>query len=161
MIFKRPGGALLKVDEAVVLQLDGFVQRRARDAEACGVLLGRYLDVEPHVIVDKLTGPCSADQRTRTRAHRSRQYHQQRVDAAWRESGGTCVYLGEWHSHAEPDPTPSAVDLADWRRRMTEDRIGGERFFFIIVGQERLRLWEGEPATGSISECGLRRRTER
>jgi integrative and conjugative element protein (TIGR02256 family) len=157
VIFERPEGGLVKLDDIVVAQFDRFVQRGHWDREACGVLMGRYLIAEPHVIVDTVTVPCAADHRTRFRAFRSYGYHQQCVDSEWRRSGGTCVYLGEWHSHPEAIPTPSRTDLDDWNRRMREDTIGGESFFFVIVGQQRIRMWEGDPATASISECNRRR----
>jgi integrative and conjugative element protein (TIGR02256 family) len=157
VIFERPKRGLVKLDDSVVAQFVCFVQRGTWDREACGVLMGRYLFAEPHVIVDAVTVPCAADHRRPCGVFRSRRHHQQCVDAEWQRSGGTCVYLGEWHSHPEPTPNPSEVDLDDWNRRMSEDTIGGESFFFIIVGQQCLRLWEGNPATISISECTQRR----
>jgi hypothetical protein len=52
------------------------------------------------------------------------------------------------------------MDLSDWERRMLEDEIGGDRFFFIILGQRDLRLWEGDPTTGRVAECTLRTKEE-
>jgi integrative and conjugative element protein (TIGR02256 family) len=67
------------------------------------------------------------------------------IDQAWHISSGTCTYLGEWHTHPEPIPTPSVVDRSDWRRRLMTDQTT-KPLFFVIVGMEQTRVWQG---TGS------------
>jgi integrative and conjugative element protein (TIGR02256 family) len=82
------------------------------------------------------------DRATRTRYYRARGSHQAAIDRAWAESGGTCTYLGEWHTHPERAPSPSPEDLADWRRKLTVDRYSGF-LFFVIAGTEETFAWEG------------------
>jgi integrative and conjugative element protein (TIGR02256 family) len=36
--------------------------------------------------------------------------------AEWSNSGETMDYIGEWHTHPESDPRPSALDLDEWRK---------------------------------------------
>jgi integrative and conjugative element protein (TIGR02256 family) len=116
---------------------------QANDAtEAGGVLLGRHLRDGNAIVVDAVTVPMDGDRRTRTRFHRAQRRHQAAIDAAWAASEGTCTYLGEWHTHPEPVPTPSLVDWADWRRRLRQDRYT-ELLFFVIVGTAAVRVWEG------------------
>jgi hypothetical protein len=64
------------------------------------------------------------------------------VNRAWAESRGTCVYLGDWHSHPEPVPHPSYVDEADWRRIVRTAKYGQPFLFFVIVGTDEIGVWE-------------------
>src|SRR5215510_5960297 len=92
--------------------------------------------------------------RARTRFHRAQRRHQAAIDAAWATSEGTCTYLGEWHTHPEPIPTPSPVDWADWRRRLLHDHYT-EPLFFIIVGTTATRAWEGRRPDVIVQLTGL------
>ncbi len=105
------------------------------------MLLGRHLRDGSAIIVDAVTTPMAGDRRGRTRFHRAQRRHQELIDQAWRDSDGTCTYLGEWHTHPEPVPTPSQIDWADWRR-LRSDRYT-EPLFFVIVGTQEMCAWEG------------------
>lgn len=148
--FLRPDGAVLVLDSAAIAVLLRFQQVRRCDAEAGGVLLGRHILDAPHVVVDEVTTPMKGDQRWFTGFHRGREAHQRVIDARWASSGGTCQYLGEWHTHPEPVPHASFVDMADWRRRLRADVFDGDTLHFVIVGTEAIRVWEGNRASGTI-----------
>ncbi|NNC30862.1 hypothetical protein HKM21_16460 [Longimicrobium terrae] len=118
------------------------VQDSREKREAGGVLLGRHILHTADVVVDGVTIPLPGDQRERFRFVRARQRHQEAIDRAWRESGGTCTFLGEWHTHPERHPWPSGVDRQDWLRKLREDAFT-DWLFFVIVGMEEIRVWEG------------------
>lgn len=144
-------GALhLKLDAAVVEALTRFAQREAVDLEAGGVLIGRRIEGTPHSVVDEVTHPLSGDRRARAAFARRDHRHQERVDAAWKDSGGTSGYLGEWHTHPEPDPTPSNIDRRDWRRRLSHDDVDADYIYFVIVGTKRIAAWLGDRRTGVV-----------
>jgi len=142
LIFLRPDGARFEISIAAWQTMQGFIQHANNAAEAGGVLLGRHLRDDNAIIVDAVTVPMAGDRRARTRFRRAQRRHQAAIDAAWAASEGTCTYLGEWHTHPEPIPTPSPVDWADWRRRLLHDRYT-EPLFFVIVGTTAARAWEG------------------
>jgi integrative and conjugative element protein (TIGR02256 family) len=119
-----------------------YVQDMPYKTEAGGVLLGRHLRATRDIIVDHVTEPMHGDHRTRTRFYRARHLHQEVIDQAWLQSGGTCTYLGEWHTHAEWMPIPSAIDQLTWRRKLIMDRFTG-CIFFVIAGVDAVRVWEG------------------
>ncbi|MDX2004485.1 MAG: Mov34/MPN/PAD-1 family protein [Meiothermus sp.] len=121
------------------------------DLEACGVLLGRFLVVGERVVIDAVTEPLPTDRRTRTTFVRS-SAHQPLVEAAFRGSGGTQVYAGEWHTHPEALPTPSSQDLTAWREKLLDERVIVETLFFVIVGTRHLNVWEGSRHTGQIEK---------
>lgn len=139
LTFDLGGRRRLKIADEAVAKMLARRQLGRTASEAGGVLLGRRLD-GGHVIIDDVTEPQAGDRAGRFTFHRSAD-HQALIDEAHLASGGTCGYLGEWHTHAEPDPTPSDVDLDDWLRRVREDVFDGDELLFVIVGQERLRVW--------------------
>ena len=106
------------------------------------MLLGRHLRDRSAFVVDTATTPLPGDRRSRTRFHHAQRRHQAIIDAAWRESEGTCIYLGEWHTHPEPVPTPSPLDVRDWKRRLHDDHYT-EPLFFVIIGTVGTSVWEG------------------
>lgn len=142
LVFTRPHGGRLKVDRGALAVIARHVQHAGDAPEAGGVLLGRRIADTFDVVVDAATEPMAADRRSRFRFVRHRRGHQLAIDRAWRRSGGRLGWLGEWHTHPEPDPTPSAVDRLDWRRKLVVDRYD-ESLFFLIAGTDRLRVWEG------------------
>lgn len=142
LIFARPDGTRFEISADAWRAMRGFAQHDTDAAEAGGVLLGRHLRDGSAIIVDAVTVPMDGDRRGRARFDRARHHHQQAIDEAWRASDGTCTYLGEWHTHPESIPTPSRVDLSDWRRRLRSDRYT-EPLFFVVVGTTAVKAWEG------------------
>jgi integrative and conjugative element protein (TIGR02256 family) len=143
LLFRRAGGGLVKVAPAALAQLLLFRQLDADSTEAGGVLLGRHIVGCRDIVIDEVTAPVQEDRRLRLAFHRSQASHQKVIDARWLNSGGTCHYLGEWHTHPQTAPTPSLVDLADWRRRLRVDQFEGDSLLFLIVGTRELCAWEG------------------
>lgn len=152
LYFLRVDGSRLKIAPDALARMLAFRQSRKRAPEAGGVLVGRHLHAGGHVIVDAVTQPMSGDVATRCSFHRSREPHQRAIDEAWSRSGGRSVYLGEWHTHPEPDPRPSSVDLGDWRRRLRDDEVEAPYLFFAIVGLEQVSVWEGFRPDGPLQQ---------
>lgn len=142
LVFSRHNGGRLKVTAAVLRVMQGYAQHGHRATEAGGVLLGRYLHGSADVVIDAVTVPMPGDKCSRYSFYRAKARHQAAIDAAWQASGGTCTYLGEWHTHPETHPTPSGIDTTDWRRRLRTDDYHDE-LFFLIVGTVEIRAWSG------------------
>lgn len=118
-----------------------YTQDHPDDPESGGVLLGRKILDSNDIVVDRVTEPFPSDHRRRRRFIRRSNGHQEAVNEAWQASGGTTIYLGEWHTHPEPVPTPSSIDITDWRKKAEEaDGRGG--MFFLILGIETVEIWE-------------------
>ncbi len=141
--FRRTDGSMLLIDAAPLVTMLGYRQTGRRDSEAGGVLLGRYVLDAPHVVVDEVTVPMKGDRRWLIGFRRGRDAHQKIIDKRWNASGGTCQYLGEWHTHPEDVPNASSVDRWDWGRRLRQDTFDANSLFFIIVGIEAVCVWEG------------------
>jgi integrative and conjugative element protein (TIGR02256 family) len=118
-------------------------------AEAGGILLGTRRG--RHFEVLAATPPFSADRRTRNSFFRSPVGHQERATQMWQLSGGTTDYLGEWHSHPESSPTPSHIDIREWRKIALAE--GPRRpILTVIVGTQALAVQLVNP-DGSIDLC--------
>lgn len=142
MVFQKPNGGRLGVADAALDVMLSYRQQRPTDTEAGGVLIGRFIRDSDDVIVDIATQPMPGDRRRRTSFYRSKRAHQEAINEAWRTSNGTHTYLGEWHTHPEPNPSPSMTDLQDWRKRIQRDTFHGDTLHFLIVGQNEVGAWE-------------------
>ncbi len=155
LYFQRPDLSILKIDSFVVGRLLAFAQDDHKKLEAGGVLMGRLLKGSSNIVIDENTEPMSGDARSRFAFERSARGHQEVLDARWSESAGTCGYLGEWHTHPEPHPTPSNVDLRDWRRRLKQDQFDVAHLLFIIVGTEKISVWQGARGRTRLEQLEL------
>lgn len=142
LVFSQADGSRIKLTAEVLARLQAYAQHAPDAPEAGGVLLGRYLLESNDVVVDDLTEPMPGDQRGRFFFHRAQVAHQQAIEKAWRASGGTRTYLGEWHTHPEPYPTPSGTDRRDWRRKLRHDQYFA-RLLFLLVGTSKIQGWSG------------------
>jgi integrative and conjugative element protein (TIGR02256 family) len=80
------------------------------DKETGGVLIG-FVDNSRRAIVVKATGPGPNAVQTKALFDRDVEYIQTELEKAASELGERGLYLGEWHSHLEPDPRPSTTDI--------------------------------------------------
>jgi len=142
LTFQRADGTRFQIGVDALRIMRQYIQDESDKPEAGGVLLGRHLSTSDDVIVDLVTSPMEGDLQERYRFFRSRRRHQQALDSAWQESGGTCTYLGEWHTHPERTPNPSFTDRIGWQRKLWLDRFT-DPIFFVIVGIADICVWEG------------------
>jgi integrative and conjugative element protein (TIGR02256 family) len=152
-LFARQDVGTLFFTAHVVQSLIAHRQHGRESREAGGVLLGRHLLDCDDLIVDEITQPSKGDRRSWASFFRSLA-HQTWALNRWRQSAGACAYLGSWHTHPQPDPKPSDTDWADWRHALARDRYEGDHLFFLIVGIDRARVWEGN-RHGSFTEIPL------
>lgn len=155
-IFQRPDGGKLKFAADAVSTCLEYRQDGPDKLEAGGVLLGRRIERSSDVIIDRVSVPTPRDRRSLLSFFRSHEPHQKRIDEAWKNSDGTCNYLGEWHTHPEEVPSPSCLDYWEWRRLVKKCSYLGDELFFVIVGTSRVCAWEGRRRSWRIvqlEEC--------
>ncbi len=154
LILRKSNESKLEISVQVLTSMLAYVQDLPRKKEAGGVLLGRHILDSSDIVVDEITVPMRRDRRGRHYFYRDQRNHQQAIGRVWRESGGTCPYVGEWHTHPEAYPAPSELDLRDWQRKLREDVFTGDTLQFIIVGVDTLRVWEGRRKNGEFRLIG-------
>ena len=145
LVLSPDGIRLVMVHRHVIDTIASRAERRHSTLEAGGILLGAYRG--DHIEILSCTEPMKADFRTRVLFDRKDPGHQAAAMSAWRESGGTDTFVGEWHTHPEAVPRPSWLDMTTWRCQMKRVElplvfaIGGWSGFYWGIGD-----------TGRVSE---------
>lgn len=155
MTYIRSNGGKLKFAQDVVAKLSTFRQTRISDPEAGGILLGRLIEGSTDVVLDEVTIPQKRDRWGRLFFRRNKKQAQAFVDLAWKSSGKARIYLGEWHTHPEDDPTPSQQDIQNWHSISTNAVYEQDFLFFFIVGINKTGVWEIEKNTRVLVELQL------
>ncbi|MBR9970960.1 Mov34/MPN/PAD-1 family protein [Magnetospirillum sulfuroxidans] len=101
--------------------------------EAGGVLIGSLRG--PHIEVIDCTQPMQNDLRRSHAFDRRDAGHVAAIHAAMKGSAGTIGYVGEWHTHPEPVPSPSGQDSANWRNLVRQTK---HSLAFVILGTDGL-----------------------
>lgn len=110
--------------------------------ERGGILLGFRRGV--HLHVNAVTRPTRWDRASMFAFHRHTRGHAATALRRWRQTGETCDWLGEWHSHPEQHPQPSSIDLRCWQGIT---RVTGVPMVFVIFGYSE--TWVGLMEPGS------------
>lgn len=111
--------------------------------ERGGILIGQRR--EEHLHVHEVTVPMRFDRGTRFALRRSAAGHQGIATRLWRRYGGTMDWSGEWHSHPQAVPSPSAIDLASWSGIVARSQVP---MLFVMVGYDA--HWVGVLAPGAL-----------
>ncbi|OCN03418.1 hypothetical protein A7X67_11070 [Clostridium sp. W14A] len=119
--------------------------------EAGGLIIGT-MEASTQLTITDITTPQLSDHRLPFRFFRSETSHQEKMDELWEESGFRKLYLGEWHTHPEPYPHPSFVDISGWKK-IASKKQNSSWMLFLILGQRGFRLWTVE--NGKIKELTL------
>jgi integrative and conjugative element protein (TIGR02256 family) len=86
---------------------------------------------EHEVVIIEATGPRTADRRSRFLYLPSRQEEQREINQMHRNS---LHFVGDWHTHPEPYPSPSASDLRTINEAVAKSQHHLNGFVMIIVG---------------------------
>ena len=123
--------------EPEVLETFNEYVQGGRDLEAGGILLGRVRG--PHLQIIEATTPSPRDRRSRFSFERDEFHHHATAIRRWEESNGIIRYVGEWHTHPQDHPTPSSIDLSEWKI-LAADRVDGRPLLGLIVGCRDLHV---------------------
>jgi integrative and conjugative element protein (TIGR02256 family) len=136
---------LLSFDAGVLASFTKHIQRQARDCEAGGILIGTVH--EAGLLVKEASQPTGRDVRRPYFFERTPFWHRALAHRRWSSSAGTVRYLGEWHTHPQDHPTPSALDRSEWLE-LARTRLDGRPMLAVIVGRRSLHV-ELVSATGA------------
>lgn len=125
-------GLILLRPRALQLMM-AFRQVGPGATEAGGVLIGSLRG--PHIEVIDCTHPMPNDLRRSHAFDRQDAGHVAAIHAAMKGSAGTIGYVGEWHTHPEPVPSPSGQDGANWRNLVRQTK---HPLAFVILGTDGL-----------------------
>lgn len=105
--------------------------------ESGGVLLGTIH--ERGLLVTVATTPTRLDRQFRYLFERLPFGHRAVAKRLWRSTGGTTRYIGEWHTHPQNIPTPSAIDQEEWRK-LAKVRADKRPLLAVIVGRHTMHV---------------------
>lgn len=126
---------LLNFSKSTLVTFCQHVQASDFDCEAGGLLLGSVHG--NHMLIEEATVPTVWDKQFRYLFERMPFGHEAIAMSRWMASQGVIRYLGEWHTHPEDYPHPSALDRLEWTRLSAKRR--DKRFMLaVIVGRKAL-----------------------
>ncbi len=151
-LFKLSNYGLLKISNKPLVDMLKHRQLSDSDFEGGGVILGRFIKDSKNIVIDIVTLPTMKDIRERYRFKRDQVSHQSIIDEIWKDSEGTCNYLGEWHTHPEKYPEPSSADIKSWKKILKEGVFYSRCLYFIVIGTRSIGVWEGDRRTLKIKK---------
>ncbi len=132
-------GRRVTVNKAVVSVWHMHRQLVATSTESFGVLMGTTSIDRSKIWIEAVTTPMLKDKSSKFSFALRDPSHQQVVNRRFASSNCSSIYLGTWHTHPEPTPTPSSIDLKDWSACL---RANHKRpLTFVIVGTEEICMF--------------------
>ena len=125
------GGRLVVITDAALSTLLCFRQIRPRDTEAGGQLFARFDGAE--VVIVEATPPTPRDYRTRFTFRPNRPLQRKAIEQRHKSS---LHFVGDWHTHPEPQPTPSRDDLLGMQECFRMSTHDLSAFLMVIVGTQ-------------------------
>lgn len=127
------GGQRIVIEQVVLHRLNGYRQRFPCSKEAGGQLFGSVSSQE--VVVTLAVGPRRQDERTRL-SFRSDPHAAQKEIERQHKIGN--LYLGEWHTHAEPVPRYSGADRQTIDALVSRSKLNLSSLLLLIRGTATL-----------------------
>lgn len=141
ILIKNYGTIHIKTD--LIKGLCSYIQSKPEHLESGGILIGKHLKADVKIVIESYTPPQPTDEQKRCSYYRSEK-HSELAKKIWLESKGHSTFVGLWHTHPEPNPEPSSIDLKDWSNALNNSSYEGSHLFFVIVGQKSMRCWSGQ-----------------
>lgn len=128
---------LLNFSQSVMNTFFQHIQAKNTDLEAGGLLLGSVHGT--HMLIKEATVPTDQDNQLLHLFERMPHGHNKIAAERWKTSKGKTRYLGEWHTHPEDHPTPSALDRKEWNQ-LAEKRLDGRPLLTVIIGRKSIHV---------------------
>lgn len=149
-VWRLDSGERGSISRELLAELYKWRQLRFWDKEAGGVILG-FVDAETNgLLAEKLTAPGIGDQRSRTSFFRGPR-HQKEAEQWNAMTKGRGTQIGLWHTHPEPNPTPSEPDKHDCKNVLEKGNFLSCGILYVIVGTQHARFWLAKPNSPMIS----------
>ena len=131
--------ATVHINKDIIEIWEEYRQISSEAKEACGILIGHQIQGTEVFQLEFVTTPQKLDIRTRSNFVMKDPFHQKFLDKKYKESNGTSIYLGTWHSHPQNIPIQSSIDEEDWKHCIA--RNVDRNLFFIIVGVQEIKIF--------------------
>lgn len=129
-------------------------EQKSEADESGGILLGYVYKDRTEIV--KVSVPGSLDSFAKNFFIRSKINAQGLINKSWGKSKGTLIYVGEWHTHPEKNPTSSIVDKGMIKKTLIETKMEINFLYLIIVGQNDT-YWVGKQTKNKLLELVRRK----
>jgi integrative and conjugative element protein (TIGR02256 family) len=107
--------------------------------ESGGIILGWVSNEnDNNVYVTKLSLPTNYDKSARCTFERDKHIAKIITDYEFYNSNGKLIYLGEWHTHPEANPSPSFADTKMIKQQYKDNKINVDFLILFIQGTKNL-----------------------
>ena len=122
-------GQTLVLTDPVLSHFDCHRQLASKSRESGGQLFAR-ID-ETSIVVERATGPRPTDRRSFLSFVPDRMAERREIGRYFKAG---LHYVGDWHTHPEPNPRPSKTDIRSFRNMFRRSRHQLAGFVMVIVG---------------------------
>lgn len=126
-------GSLLVFEERVVEHF-AYYRQIERDSREAGGQLFASID-NRNVRLERATGPRASDHRGTRYFIPDRSAERREIEQLFEQG---LFYVGDWHTHAEPHPRPSIIDISSSQDTFRKSRHRLAGFVLAIVGTSPL-----------------------
>ena len=130
----------IKFDLNLLKRMKQYLQLQDETGESGGILLGFVSRESQDLLVTEMTVPYEGDESKRNRFVRKSQEHIKRYTELYESNHKTCLYVGEWHTHAEYTPVYSKIDEGNWNSISRKSK-GFLMQIHVIAGTEAVGFW--------------------
>lgn len=134
----------IQISDDVLAILDSYKNSDMRK-EAGGIILGT-VSRKNEITISKLSLPNVYDRASRYNFERDKTVAQIIINYEFHNSQGKIIYLGEWHTHSAPNPTPSSTDIKMIKGQFQDNKLNESFLIMMIQGTQSLytALYDGE-----------------
>ncbi|MDP8212135.1 MAG: Mov34/MPN/PAD-1 family protein [Candidatus Zapsychrus exili] len=137
----------VRFSSEVLKELSTFEQN-GKQPESGGILLGKVYTHYDEIL--EITTPGQLDKHGSFFFYRAKKSAQKVINKKWKQSKGELIYLGEWHTHCEKNPTPSLEDKKMIKNMLTTTKMEINYLYLVIVGQDNTYFSARQVTTGFI-----------
>lgn len=121
-----------EITESVISEMNQY--RQMCGGEVGGVLMGSVIG-NNKIRINRISTPCIAKSSTYS-FERDAKMANSYISSEFEQSNHTRVYVGEWHTHPEQNPTPSNVDYNSIKETFTDSELATKGLLLLIIGQK-------------------------
>ena len=122
-------GETVWITDAVLQHFARYQQLHKGQKEAGGQLFGTIVDKT--ILIQEATGPRKSDKRSTYSYIPDRKAEQREIDQYF---AAGLHFIGDWHTHPEPTPTPSGIDLRNMHECVRKSHRALSGFLLLVVG---------------------------
>ncbi|KAA6345214.1 hypothetical protein EZS27_007190 [termite gut metagenome] len=137
MVVKRDK-YIIHVSDEILSILDKYKQKNYQN-ESGGIILGSVYE-DNNIYLSKLSEPNASDKSSRYSFERDKKTAQMIVNSEFYKSDGKVIYLGEWHTHPESNPSPSFTDIKMIKKQYKNNKINEDFLILLVQGIEKLYI---------------------